>query len=36
VIHQQKVKKPSVELEAKPAKICSTLQKIGLTTVERG
>jgi hypothetical protein len=25
VIGQQNVKKPSVELEAKPAKICSTL-----------
>jgi hypothetical protein len=34
VIGQQKVKKPSVELEAKPAKIGSTLLKIGLTAVE--
>jgi hypothetical protein len=34
VIHQQKVKSPSVELDAKPAKICSTLLKIGLIAVE--
>jgi hypothetical protein len=34
VIGQQKVKKPLVELEAKPVEICSTLLKIGLTAVE--
>jgi hypothetical protein len=34
VIHQQKVKKPSVELEAKPVEICSTLLKTGLDAVE--
>jgi hypothetical protein len=34
VIHQQKVQKSSVELEAKPALMCSTLLKIGLTAVE--
>jgi hypothetical protein len=31
---QHKEKKPSVELEAKPAKICSTWLEIGLTAVE--
>jgi hypothetical protein len=31
VIGQQKVSKPSVELEAKPVEIGSTLLKIGLT-----
>jgi hypothetical protein len=33
-IRQQKVTKALVELEAKPAKICSTSLKIGLTAVE--
>jgi hypothetical protein len=35
VIGQQNVKKPSVELQAKPAKIWSTLVKIGLIAVSR-